>query len=64
MIRKKYLEENILKGSQGQACRLLSLTFTLPKRCDEEKPHTIFVYRGNPKENIVGFSVTKTQAKR
>jgi len=30
-FRQMYWRENILKGSQGQACRLLSLTFALSK---------------------------------
>ena len=32
MIRQKYSGENILKGSQGQACRLLSQTFASSRR--------------------------------
>ena len=32
MIWQKYSSENILKGSQGQACRLLSQTFASSKR--------------------------------
>ena len=32
MIRQKYSGENILKGSQGQVCRLLSQTFASSKR--------------------------------
>lgn len=30
-FRQIYWRENILEGSQGQACRLLSLTFALSK---------------------------------
>ena len=43
LFGENYSGVNILKGCQGQACRLLSLTFTLSKRSSKER--MIFCFR-------------------
>ena len=46
LFGQNYSGVNILKGCQGQACRLLSLTFTLSKRSSKEQ--MIFCFGKEP----------------